>query len=58
MMSQSMAVVPDKDRRAVGSSMKKVYRAASAESALEALGEFVDRWDAKYPSFSRKWHSH
>lgn len=53
-----MAVVPDKDRRAVGSSMKKVYRAASAESALEALGEFVDRWDAKYPSFSRKWHSH
>ncbi|MDR1471372.1 MAG: transposase, partial [Synergistaceae bacterium] len=27
-------------------------------AAREALEEFSDKWDAKYPSISRKWRSH
>jgi transposase-like protein len=55
MMRQSLSAVPDKDRKAVSADLKKIYHAASEESALE---EFAGRWDAKYPSISRKWRSH
>jgi transposase-like protein len=58
MMRQSLAVVPDKDRKAVSADLKKIYHAASEGAAREALEEFSDKWDAKYPSISRKWRSH
>jgi transposase-like protein len=59
MMRQSLAVVPDKDRKAVSVDLKKIYHAASEGAAREeALEEFSDKWDAKYPSINRKWRSH
>jgi transposase-like protein len=58
MMRQSLSVVPDKDRKAVSADLKKIYHAASEEAAREALEEFAGRWDAKYPSISRKWRLH
>jgi transposase-like protein len=58
MMRQSLAVVPDKDRKVVSSDLKEIYHAASEGAAREALEEFSDKWDAKYPSISRKWRSH
>jgi transposase-like protein len=58
MMRQSLSAVPDKDRKAVSSDLKKIYHAASEESAREAPEEFAVRRDAKYPSISRKWRSH
>jgi transposase-like protein len=57
-MRQSLAVVPDKDRKALSVDLKKIYHAASEGAAREALEEFSGKWDAKYPSISRKWRSH
>jgi transposase-like protein len=58
MMRQSLAAVPDKDRKALSSGLKKIYHAVSEDAAREALEEFSGKWDAKYPSISRKWRSH
>ncbi|MCL2768225.1 MAG: IS256 family transposase [Synergistaceae bacterium] len=58
MMRQSLAAVPDKDRKAVSADLKKVYHAPSEEAARNALDEFTTKWDSKYPSISRKWRLH
>jgi putative transposase len=58
MMRQSLSVVPDKDRKAVSTDLKKVYHASSEEVASETLEEFVGKWDTKYPSTGRRWHNH
>jgi transposase-like protein len=58
MMRQSLSSVPDKDRREVSADLKKIYHAASEETAREALEEFSGKWDKKYPSISPKWRSH
>jgi transposase-like protein len=58
MMRQSLAVVPEKDRKAVSADLKKIYHAPSEEAARVALEDFASKWDAKYPSISRKWRSH
>jgi transposase-like protein len=58
MMRQSLAVVPEKDRKAVSADLKKIYHAAAEEAAKEALEEFMGKWDGKYPSIGRKWRRH
>ena len=58
MMRQSLAAVPDKDRKAVVAALKKIYNAPSEEAAREALDDFTEKWDSKYPSISRKWRLH
>jgi transposase-like protein len=58
MMRQSLAAVPDKDRKAVSSDLKRIYHASSEEAARKALEEFSVKWDKKYPSISRKWRNH
>jgi transposase-like protein len=58
MMRQSLAVVPQKDRKAVSADLKKIYHAATEGAAREALEEFAEKWDGKYPPISRKWRRH
>jgi transposase-like protein len=58
MMRQSLAVVPEKDRKAVSADLKRIYHAGSEEAAREALEEFTGKWDGKYPSIGRKWRRH
>jgi putative transposase len=58
MMRQSLAAVPDKDRKAASVGLNKLCHAASEGAAREALEESSGKWDAKYPSISRKWRSH
>jgi putative transposase len=58
MMRQSLAAVPNKDRKAVSADLKKIYHASSEEAARNALEEFSAKWDCKYPSISRKWRLH
>ena len=36
--------------------MKKVYTAATEESALDALDSFAAAWDSKYPKISKSWY--
>jgi len=58
MMRQSLAAVPNKDRKAVSADLKKAYHASSEETARNALDEFASKWDSKYPSINRKWRLH
>lgn len=55
MIRTSLRFVTWKDRKAVATDLKHIYRAATREAAEEALLEFGDKWDAKYPTISRSW---
>jgi putative transposase len=58
MVRNSLNYVPYKDRKEVASDLKKVYGAATEEQAEEALDEFGEKWDEKYPSISKSWINH
>ena len=36
--------------------LKKVYNAVDETSAYDALAEFAEKWDKKYPSISKSWY--
>lgn len=46
-----------KDRKAFCADMKPIYKAINEEQALEAFGEFSDRWNKKYPFAIRSWEN-
>src|SRR3954447_12989736 len=48
----SLAYVSFKDRKAVATDLKLIYRATTAEEAENKLSEFADMWDARYPSIA------
>lgn len=54
----SLAHVSYKDRRAVAADLRRIYRAATEDEALEALVAFAGRWDGRYPMISEMWHRH
>ena len=58
MLRHSMKYVSWKDRKAVAGDLKSVYQAATEEEALQALEQFAERWDDKYPNISRSWRHH
>ena len=58
MVRNSVKYVPWKDYKAVTGGLKQIYRAATEEEALQALEQFSDTWDEKYPQISRCWRSH
>lgn len=35
--------------------LKRVYTAVDEESAMNALDEFAEIWDSKYPKISKSW---
>ncbi len=51
----SLAYVSYKDRKAVATDLKQIYRAATVEEAEHQLAQFADLWDARYPSISKSW---
>lgn len=53
MVRNSMKYVPWKDYKAVTADLKRIYQSSTEEEALQALDEFADRWDEKYPHISR-----
>jgi len=58
MVRNSVRYVPWKDYKAVTADLKTIYQASTEESALQALEDFSDKWDDKYPQISRSWKSH
>jgi len=38
--------------------LKRIYQSVTEEEALQALDDFADRWDEKYPQISRTWRAH
>ena len=57
MVRNSMKYVPYKDYKAVSAGLKAIYQSTTEEEAMQALGEFGEQWDNKYPQISRSWHN-
>ena len=58
MVRNSVKYVPWKDYKPVTADLKRIYQSVTEEEALQALDEFSERWDDKYPQISRSWRSH
>ena len=58
MVRRSLSFVGWKERKAVAADLKLIYRAATTTEAEQALKEFEQKWDAKYPSIGKSWRSH
>jgi putative transposase len=53
----ALKYVTDKDSRAVAADLKKIYNAATLIEAEQALEEFAQAWDEKYPTISKMWRA-
>ena len=51
----ALRYVTDKDSRAVARDLRKIYNAATLIAAEQALAEFAQAWDEKYPTISKSW---
>lgn len=56
LMRQSLKYVSWKDRKAVAADLKRIYHSITAEEAKQALQEFTQKWDGKYPLISKAWY--
>jgi len=56
LLRNSMDYAGWKDRKAIATGLKTVYRAVDAEAAAQALNEFEDGpWGRKYPAITLAW---
>ena len=55
LIRNSLAFVSWKDRKLIMPDLKAIYRAESADAALDRLAEFEDKWDARYPAIGQSW---
>ena len=57
MVRNSLKFVSYKDRKKIATDLKNVYRASTVEQAEEALKDFEETWDGRYPMISKSWRS-
>jgi len=57
MVRNSLKFVSWKDRKAVATDLKEIYRPATVELAEKALQAFSANWDEKYPAISPSWRN-
>lgn len=57
MVRNSLKFVPWKDYKAITAGLKKIYQSVTEEEALQALDQFAEQWDEKYPQISKSWRS-
>jgi putative transposase len=55
LIRSSLAFVSWKDRKVIMPDLKAIYRAETAEAALDRLGAFEDKWGARYPAIGQAW---
>jgi transposase-like protein len=53
----ALRYVNSEDSQAVARDLKKIYQAATILEAEQALDEFAQAWDAKYPTISKTWRA-
>lgn len=58
MVRRSLAYVGWKERKAVAQDLKRIYRAATVAAAEQALRDFEQKWDERFPSISKSWRAH
>jgi putative transposase len=56
LIRNSIKHVSYKDRRAVAGGLKPIYQAATEEAAAEALENFTETWDDRYPMIAQMWN--
>jgi putative transposase len=57
MVRNSLKYVSWKDYKAVTQGLKQIYQSDTESLAQQALDEFAQKWDEKYPSISRSWRA-
>ena len=57
MVRAALRYVSNDDSQAVVADLKKIYQAAAAIEAEQALDNFAHAWDDKYPTISRVWRA-
>ena len=55
LVRHSLKYVAWKDYKPVAADLKRIYQSATEEEALQALADFAERWDPKYPRIARSW---
>ena len=55
MVRSSTRFVKDKDIKAVGADLRKIYTSATEAHALNALAAFKEKWDKPYKEIAQKW---
>jgi putative transposase len=55
LIRSSLAFVSWKDRKIIMPDLKAIYRAETAEAALDRLGDFEERWATRYPAIGQAW---
>jgi len=53
----ALRYVNSEDSQQVVRDLKKIYRAATVLEAEEALDEFAQAWDSKYPTIAKMWRA-
>jgi len=53
----ALRYVSTQDSRAVTADLKKIYQSATVEEAEQALGDFAQAWDGKYPTIAKMWRA-
>ena len=51
----ALRYVSDQDGKAVARDLKKIYASATVIEAEQALEQFAQAWDGKYPTISKMW---
>ena len=57
MIRNSTKFVSYKERKIICADLKKIYSATTEKYGLDALDEFAEKWDGKYPMISKSWKS-
>ena len=53
-----MNYVGAKDKKTVAADLKEIYRAPTASAAEQALSDFEQKWNHKYPMIAKSWRSY
>jgi putative transposase len=57
LVRHSLNYVGWKERKQVAAALKTIYSAATEAEAEQRLGEFAQKWDAKFPTIAKSWRS-
>ena len=55
MIRNSTKFVSYKERKILCADLKQIYSASSEKEGLDALNDFAEKWDGKYPMISKSW---
>ena len=57
LVRHSLHYVGARQRKQVAADLKTIYAAATEAEAEQRLGDFSQKWDAKYPTIAKVWRS-